>query len=657
MSLAEAAFARYSCRKPTLMRPPYGSINPSVREVLYKMGYRAVLWNADTLDWQDAATNPSLVLSNFGAALDAVQGAGVISLQHDIEPAPVSLVPDILNLIKSKGYPFSKFVPMEQCLYGNDYLRHPSRVYGLKNCGTAVAKWPVATAADPCPVSEWSEWSLCDTDCGNGKQTRVRLTMPPGQEKVSIQCNGIELVQQQACTVSTSCSGSCSYGKWTNWGACSATCGGGTRMSVRTVSGSPCQGPVQTELCNMQPCFSASPSPSATRAVVTPSVTPSMSLSISVTSSPSVSKSVSASATGTATSSGSITLTRTPTRTSSATSSLTLSVSISRSSTVSPSLSATRSVTLSATSSTSVSASVTPSITPSPTHSLSSGASPSSTATVSVTSSATPSITPPASTTPSASASVSVSQHESFSSTRSISVTPSNTPTTSPAAEPSVSGTVSITASPSASAAGGAGVVVLPVAQGGTSETFIGILVGGIAGVIVAIAIAMLLWKRHQRTLVAHHSNYSIPSRASQVPMVHNMDHDEESQRSPSPQAVDVLEPAAAASVPAAPEVVSPPVEVQRAVISESFYGPQPLLGRPLTPEEDVRDPWDEYVTQVSQRARVAQPPSPPPRSQRRSASPRARSPRASYQREVTPWVVTLRQPDSVPLRRSAHFY
>ena len=38
--------------KPTYMRPPYGSIDGLVTSVLSKAGYKIVLWDQDTNDWQ-----------------------------------------------------------------------------------------------------------------------------------------------------------------------------------------------------------------------------------------------------------------------------------------------------------------------------------------------------------------------------------------------------------------------------------------------------------------------------------------------------------------------------------------------------------------------------------------------------------------------------
>ena len=59
------------------------------------MGLRGIIWNVDTLDWEYAATNPSLVLTNFQAYLAYMGSAGIIQLQHDIINQSVNLVPQV----------------------------------------------------------------------------------------------------------------------------------------------------------------------------------------------------------------------------------------------------------------------------------------------------------------------------------------------------------------------------------------------------------------------------------------------------------------------------------------------------------------------------------------------------------------------------------
>ena len=82
---------------PTLMRPPYGDIDPRVRALLRAMGLYVIIWNRDTFDWSFALSGG--VASNLGAppitSINQVpglfqqwiairNGSSVISLEHDL---------------------------------------------------------------------------------------------------------------------------------------------------------------------------------------------------------------------------------------------------------------------------------------------------------------------------------------------------------------------------------------------------------------------------------------------------------------------------------------------------------------------------------------------------------------------------------------------
>jgi hypothetical protein len=167
-------------------------------------------------------------------------------------------VPDIVANVKSRGY---SFVSVERCLWGPNFQRHPSYVHANRFCFYPVVHWPELSKAEPCPVSDWSDWSDCDANCGTGTQTRVRLTMPPSLKQTSAACGSVPLFEARECTAATvTCpTAECVFGAWTSWGRCSATCGGGTQIRTRSVSiagGSNCGPVLQTQLCNMHACVS-----------------------------------------------------------------------------------------------------------------------------------------------------------------------------------------------------------------------------------------------------------------------------------------------------------------------------------------------------------------------------------------------------------------
>jgi hypothetical protein len=76
----------------------------------------------------------------------------------------------IISIIQESNQTSShEFVTVDQCTWGAKYLSHPSYVFMNRLCPSSIAKFP-AVEEGTCPVSEWSEWSPCETPCG--KSTR-----------------------------------------------------------------------------------------------------------------------------------------------------------------------------------------------------------------------------------------------------------------------------------------------------------------------------------------------------------------------------------------------------------------------------------------------------------------------------------------------------
>ena len=107
-----------------------------------------------------------------------------------------------------------------------------------------------------CAVSEWSNWGECSASCGGGSQTQTRTVVTPS-ENGGTECP--VLTQNQSCNTQP-CNTDCVVSEWSNWGECSASCDGGSQTQTRTVltpaSGNGVECPVltQTQSCNTQPC-------------------------------------------------------------------------------------------------------------------------------------------------------------------------------------------------------------------------------------------------------------------------------------------------------------------------------------------------------------------------------------------------------------------
>ncbi len=86
--------------RPTLMRPPYGSVNTRVKTVLGAREWPIILWSLDPEDWKDR--NADTVYRRVVNATSP----GEIVLLHDIHKTTVDAVPRILATLKARGYTF-----------------------------------------------------------------------------------------------------------------------------------------------------------------------------------------------------------------------------------------------------------------------------------------------------------------------------------------------------------------------------------------------------------------------------------------------------------------------------------------------------------------------------------------------------------------------
>jgi peptidoglycan/xylan/chitin deacetylase (PgdA/CDA1 family) len=90
----------------TLMRPPYGAINPRVRTDVRNFGLVPVLWTIDSRDW--AGGNSAQIAERILSALRPHQTN--IVLQHDgvrNSPASVGAVPEVIRVARHRGFCFT----------------------------------------------------------------------------------------------------------------------------------------------------------------------------------------------------------------------------------------------------------------------------------------------------------------------------------------------------------------------------------------------------------------------------------------------------------------------------------------------------------------------------------------------------------------------
>jgi peptidoglycan/xylan/chitin deacetylase (PgdA/CDA1 family) len=95
------------CASPKkYFRPPYGATNAHVKAVAMRGGYTTILWDDDTLDWQDR--DPSWMAT--GLRLIKARGRTIV-LNHDIHKSTVDNIDGFIDSIR-KRFPNVTFLPL-----------------------------------------------------------------------------------------------------------------------------------------------------------------------------------------------------------------------------------------------------------------------------------------------------------------------------------------------------------------------------------------------------------------------------------------------------------------------------------------------------------------------------------------------------------------
>ena len=92
--------------RPTLVRPPYGHVDETLSSLIDRMGYRTILWDVDSGDWQ------GLPGPHIAAVVIANLHPGAVVLQHTGAHAAgtVDALPYLLAVGQRMGF---RFVPIE----------------------------------------------------------------------------------------------------------------------------------------------------------------------------------------------------------------------------------------------------------------------------------------------------------------------------------------------------------------------------------------------------------------------------------------------------------------------------------------------------------------------------------------------------------------
>lgn len=132
------------------------------------------------------------------------------------------------------------------------YCNNPPSQHGGKHC-SGDSNQSKHCSKKPCSVhgewSEWSNWTDCSKTCDIGQQTRTRLCISPNIKSVGrasdlIFCTGNE-TDMRVC-VKGPCSRQDIWTAWTSWSRCSVTCGLGKQQRSRNCSRN---GDLSPEVC------------------------------------------------------------------------------------------------------------------------------------------------------------------------------------------------------------------------------------------------------------------------------------------------------------------------------------------------------------------------------------------------------------------------
>ncbi|MBM3857133.1 MAG: polysaccharide deacetylase family protein [Verrucomicrobia bacterium] len=112
------AIVKATGKKPVLLRPPYGAMNPRVHRLVDQDGMKVVLWSVDPNDWK----RPGSAVVERRILAGAKPGS--IILSHDIHPGTIEAMPATLDALLAKGYKFvtvSELIAMES--------KHPASLH------------------------------------------------------------------------------------------------------------------------------------------------------------------------------------------------------------------------------------------------------------------------------------------------------------------------------------------------------------------------------------------------------------------------------------------------------------------------------------------------------------------------------------------------
>ena len=145
--------------RPKYYRPPFGDFDNRVRAVLKSMGFVPVMWNYDLFDYEYKGGQAEMtkIMDDVKRWTETAKNmnTGIISLSHDVELQPSSLLPEYLPIIISSG---ARLVTVADCVHDSSpYLK------GNPKPTPVVTKDPVITRTVVVVEPTTSPWPTIPT--------------------------------------------------------------------------------------------------------------------------------------------------------------------------------------------------------------------------------------------------------------------------------------------------------------------------------------------------------------------------------------------------------------------------------------------------------------------------------------------------------------
>ena len=101
-------------KKVDLFRAPYGDYNDAVVKEAKRLGCYSIQWDVDSLDWKPGISSKE-ILSRINSRVKK----GSIILFHNDTPNTAGVLPEVISVLKSKGY---EFIPVSKLIIKDGYM-------------------------------------------------------------------------------------------------------------------------------------------------------------------------------------------------------------------------------------------------------------------------------------------------------------------------------------------------------------------------------------------------------------------------------------------------------------------------------------------------------------------------------------------------------